>query len=121
MIRRIEIEVTVDPLPVKLKTLHRSGETSSYQKRYNVLVLKRQITMPGKTKRSTLYLDEDLHKALRLKAAEVDASMSDIVNDALRAAFDEDASDIDAIRKRSRERSTSFGSFVTKLKSSGKL
>jgi plasmid stability protein len=77
--------------------------------------------MSDKTKRSTIYLDENLHKALRLKAAAVDASMSDIVNDALRAAFDEDASDLMDIRKRSKERVTSFDSFVTKLKASGKL
>lgn len=77
--------------------------------------------MSDKTKRSTIYLDENLHKALRLKAAAVDASMSDIVNEALRAAFDEDASDLTDIRKRSKERATSFDSFVTKLKASGKL
>ena len=77
--------------------------------------------MPEKTKRSTIYLDENLHKALRLKAAAIDASMSDIVNEALRAAFDEDASDLMDTRKRSKERATSFDSFVTKLKASGKL
>ena len=77
--------------------------------------------MPSKTKRSTIYLEENLHKALRLKAAEVEASMSDIVNDALRAIFTEDAEDIADIRKRKKERTASFDDFVTKLKSSGKL
>ena len=77
--------------------------------------------MPSKTKRSTIYLEENLHKALRLKAAEVEASMSDIVNDALRATFTEDAEDIADIRKRKKERTASFDDFVTKLKSSGKL
>ena len=77
--------------------------------------------MATKTKRSTIYLEETLHKALRLKAAEIDASMSDIVNDALRATFSEDASDIEDIRKRQNERTASFDDFATKLKASGKL
>ena len=77
--------------------------------------------MSIKTKRSTIYLEENLHRALRLKAAEVDASMSDIVNDALRASLEEDADDLADIRKRKRESSVSFEDFVTSLKAGGKL
>ena len=77
--------------------------------------------MQTKTKRSTIYLEEHVHKALRLKAAELDASMSDIVNDALRHSFVEDAEDFADIKKRSRERTVSFDVFVTGLKASGKI
>ena len=34
--------------------------------------------------KATVYLDEDLHRALRLKSAETRESMSELVNDALR-------------------------------------
>ncbi len=77
--------------------------------------------MSIKTKRSTIYLEENLHRALRLKAAEVDASMSDIINDALRASLEEDADDLADIRERKRESSVSFEDFVTSLKAGGKL
>ena len=77
--------------------------------------------MSIKTRRSTIYLEENLHRALRLKAAEVDASMSDIINDALRASLEEDADDLADIRKRKRESSVSFEDFVTSLKAGGKL
>jgi len=77
--------------------------------------------MTTNTKRSTIYLEENLHKALRLKAAELEASMSEIVNDALRAIFEEDAEDLIDIQKRKAEKSVSFDDFVTELKASGQL
>lgn len=77
--------------------------------------------MSVKTKRSTIYLEPNLHKALRLKAAELEASMSDIVNDALRVVFAEDAEDLMDIKKRQAEMSVSFDDFVTELKASGQL
>lgn len=77
--------------------------------------------MQAKTKRSTIYLEEQLHRALRLKAAELDASMSDIVNDALRLSFIEDAEDLVDIKKRAREKSVSFEEFVTGLRARGQI
>ncbi|PIQ63282.1 MAG: CopG family transcriptional regulator [Bacteroidetes bacterium CG12_big_fil_rev_8_21_14_0_65_60_17] len=77
--------------------------------------------MAAKTKRSTIYLEPNLHKALRLKAAELEASMSDIVNDALRIVFEEDAEDLMDIKMRQAEKSVSFDDFVTELKASGQL
>ena len=77
--------------------------------------------MQTKTKRSTIYLEEHLHRALRLKAAELDASMSDIVNDALRLSFVEDAEDLIDIKKRAREKAVSFDEFVTGMKASGQI
>ncbi len=35
-------------------------------------------------KRATVYFDSQIHRALRLKAAETDRSISELVNDAVR-------------------------------------
>lgn len=47
-------------------------------------------------KRSTIYFDPQLHKALRLKAAHTERSVSDLVNDAGRRALREDQEDLAA-------------------------
>ena len=39
------------------------------------------------TKRATIYLDADLHKALKVKAAESSKSVSDLVNEAVRESM----------------------------------
>ena len=49
-------------------------------------------------KRATVYFEEPVHKALRLKAAETEQSVSDLVNDAVRRALAEDADDLGAFR-----------------------
>jgi predicted HicB family RNase H-like nuclease len=51
-------------------------------------------------KRATVYFDPFLHRALRLKAAATDRSISELVNDAVKAALAEDASDIEAFEIR---------------------
>jgi plasmid stability protein len=43
--------------------------------------------MTTPTKRTTVYLDPDLHKALRLKAVAVSRSVSDLVNEAVRESL----------------------------------
>ena len=48
--------------------------------------------------KSTLYLDDSIHQALRLKAAETKQSMSELVNDALKASLQEDLEDIKSWR-----------------------
>ncbi|MBI3820264.1 MAG: CopG family transcriptional regulator [Planctomycetes bacterium] len=73
------------------------------------------------TKRATVYFDAAVHKALRLKAATLERSISDIVNDAVRAQLSDDADDLDAIQKRTAEPRQSFESFVKNLKRSGKI
>ena len=69
--------------------------------------------------KATLYLDEAVHKALRLKAAETHQSMSDLVNDALRASLAEDLDDLQAIKKRQREKTIGFEAFLGQLKQDG--
>jgi hypothetical protein len=72
-------------------------------------------------KRATVYFDPDVHRALRLKAAASDDSMSDIVNRAVRLSLAEDADDLEAFQKRKREPNLDFEQFVKALKRRGKL
>jgi len=72
-------------------------------------------------KRATVYFDPDIHRALRLKAAASDDSMSDIVNRAVRLSLAEDAEDLEAFHKRKREPNLDFEQFVKALKRRGKL
>jgi plasmid stability protein len=72
-------------------------------------------------KRATVYFDESLHKALRVKAAETDQSVSDVVNTAVRRALAEDAEDLAAFRTRAKEPTLVFEDLVRDLKRRGKL
>lgn len=71
--------------------------------------------------RSTLYLEPALHKALRLKAATARRSMSEIVNDAIRAALREDEEDLTAFSERAGEKPLSYEDFLAQLKADGTL
>jgi plasmid stability protein len=71
--------------------------------------------------RSTVYLDPDLHQALRLKSAHSRRSMSEIVNEALRQTLREDEEDLVAARKRVREPAMSYEDFLARLKADGTL
>lgn len=73
------------------------------------------------TKRATVYLDASLHRALRLKAAETDRSISDLVNAAVRLTLAEDAEDLAAFRDRADEPTLPFEEFVRDLKLRGEL
>ena len=75
----------------------------------------------GQPKRSTIYFDPALHQALRLKAAATDRSISDMVNDAVRAALAEDAEDLAAVEERMNEPSVSFESVVRDLRKRGRI
>ncbi len=74
-----------------------------------------------KTKRATIYFEADLHKALRMKAAETERSMSDLVNDAVRNALAEDAEDLAAFYERREEKLISYEQMVRDLKRDGRL
>jgi plasmid stability protein len=72
-------------------------------------------------KRATVYFDPDIHRALRLKAAEVDRSVSDLVNEAVQLALAEDAEDLTAFDERAREPNLAFEDVVRDLKRRGKI
>ena len=77
--------------------------------------------MSTPSKRATIYFDPALHKALRLKSAETEQSMSELVNEAVRVLLAEDAEDLADIAARKAEPTISFEEFVKDLKERGKL
>ncbi|MFT4572510.1 MAG: hypothetical protein ACI8TX_003680 [Hyphomicrobiaceae bacterium] len=72
-------------------------------------------------KRSTVYFEEDVHRALRLKAAACDRTVSDMVNEAVKLSLLDDAEDLAAFDARAGEPSVLFEDFVKRLKQSGAL
>ncbi len=77
--------------------------------------------MATQAKRATVYLDPDLHKALRLKSVETSRSISELVNNAVKAALAEDAEDIAAFEERAREPLISYDEMVKRLKRNGRI
>jgi hypothetical protein len=71
--------------------------------------------------RATIYFDDDLHRALKVKAAQTSASVSDLVNEAVRISFAEDLDDLQAFRDRANEPAMDFDDLLKKLKADGKL
>ncbi len=72
-------------------------------------------------KRATVYFDPSLHKALRVKAAQTERSLSELVNAAIRQSLAEDAEDLAAFEDRAREPSLAFEEVLKDLKRRGKL
>ncbi len=77
--------------------------------------------MPTETRRSTIYFDESLHRALRMKAAQSQRSISEIVNEAVRAALAEDQEDLAVFEQRVSEPTVSYETLLDQLKADGKL
>jgi hypothetical protein len=77
--------------------------------------------MSTRTKRTTVYFDPVIHRVLRLKAAEMDRSVSDLVNEAVKASLAEDAEDLNAFEERASEANLSFEKVVKDLKRGGKI
>lgn len=75
----------------------------------------------GTARRATVYLDPDLHRALRVKAAETEKSISDLVNDAVRLNLAEDAEDLAAYRARVKEPGVDLEKVLKDLRRRGKL
>lgn len=86
-------------------------------KRLNVTIL----TMAEPQKRSTIYLEPDLHRAVKLKSAHTNRTISDIVNESLRAALREDEEDLAAFDLRGSEPVISYEALLAKLKADGKI
>jgi hypothetical protein len=77
--------------------------------------------MTAQTKRATIYFDPDLHRALRLKAAETSRTVTDLVNAAVREALAEDAEDLASFEARAAEPLVSYESLIKKMKKDGRL
>ena len=89
--------------------------------RLDVLALWRYSLRMATGRRTTIYLDPEVHKAIRLKAATTERSISDMVNRALRHSLAEDATDLEAHEERTEEESVPFEEFVKGLRRRGKL
>jgi plasmid stability protein len=76
------------------------------------------VTVP---RRSTIYLEPELHQALRLKAAATDRSMSELVNDAVRSSLAEDEEDLRAFTERADEPLVAYEDALAYLKRDGKI
>ena len=77
--------------------------------------------MKANTKRTTIYLDADIHHALRIKAAETDNSMSELIGEAIKTSLAEDSIDLAAFEERKNEPSLAFEDVLKRLKRSGKI
>jgi len=75
----------------------------------------------GAAKRATIYFEPDLHRAIRLKAAHTNRSLSEIVNDAVRWSLREDQEDLEAFEDRIAEPTLSYEALLKDLKANGKL
>ncbi len=77
--------------------------------------------MSTKSKRATIYFEPDVHRALRVKAAETDRSLSDLVNEAVKLSLVEDAEDLAAFEERAIEPDLRFEDVVRDLKRGEKI
>ncbi len=77
--------------------------------------------MSTMTKRSTIYFDPALHRALRVKAAETSKSVSDLVNDAVRENLMADAEDLAVFEERSAEPLISYENMLKRLRADGSI
>lgn len=73
------------------------------------------------SRRTTIYFDHLLYRALRLKAADIERSVSDLVNEAVRLQLAEDAEDLAAFDERADEPDLKFEEVVKDLKRSGRI
>ena len=77
--------------------------------------------MKTRQKRATVYFDPDIHRALRVKAAETDRSISELVNEAVKFRLAEDAEDLAAFVGRAHEPNLPFEDVLKDLKKRGKI
>jgi len=77
--------------------------------------------MKTHTKRTTIYLDSELHYALRMKAAETEHSMSELVEEAIKFSLAEDSIDLAAFDARKGEPSLAFEDVLKSLRKNGKI
>jgi len=77
--------------------------------------------MKNQSKRATVYFDSQLHRVLRLKAAETHRSVSAIINDAVNQGLAEDAEDMTAFELRASEPNLVFEKVLQDMKKRGQI
>lgn len=73
------------------------------------------------SKRTTIYMNPKLHRALRVKAIQVNTSLSELINHAVQMSLKEDMIDLKAIDERRNEATSSFEDVIKELKKDGLL
>ena len=71
--------------------------------------------------RATIYLDENIHKALKMRAVMLKTSISNLANNAIKESIEEDAMDLKVIQDRKNEKETPLNVFLKELKRDGLL
>ena len=77
--------------------------------------------MSDPSKRSTIYFEPEVHQALRIKAAHMHRSVSDLVNEAVRNLLQEDQEDLAAYENRVSEPTLTYEELLNDLKAHGKI
>ncbi|WP_100636108.1 CopG family transcriptional regulator [Marinomonas sp. ef1] len=77
--------------------------------------------MSNLSKRSIVYFEPDILKALKMRAASSDVSVSELIDEAVRLLIGEDQEDLAAISERVNEPEVSYKDFQSELKIIGKL
>ena len=78
-------------------------------------------TMPAGPKRATVYFDPEIHRALRMKSAASERSISEVVNEAVKHSLAGDAEDLAAFDSRAKEPTLDFEKVVKALRRRGKI
>lgn len=79
------------------------------------------MAVTDKPTRSTVYLDPELHRALKIQAAETSSSLSELINRAVRDALRQDKEDLSAFDERAPEPILSFEEMLKRLDLDGEL
>lgn len=74
-----------------------------------------------KPKRSTVYLDAELHRALKVQAAETSSNISELINQAVREALREDHGDLAIFDEGASEPTITFEEMLKRLDLDGKI
>jgi len=77
--------------------------------------------MKNAARRSTTYFEPDLHRALRIKSAHTQRSLSQLVNEAVRQALQEDPEDLEVFDARAKEPLISYEELLKDLKKHGNI
>ena len=77
--------------------------------------------MEIKKKASTIYLQPEIHKALKLKSVIRECSISDLAEEIIRTSLKEDIEDIKTIKRRKKESLVSLDNFIKILKKDEKI
>lgn len=88
--------------------------------RYNDIQISLEADM-GSGHRTTITLEPGLYRALKLKSASVDKSISTLINEAVRISLAEELEDLETLDDRSDEPSRSFEEFIQEMSDAGEL